>query len=63
MFNSVALLFLASILAGFALLKLPPLAGLFAMPFIKIIAILAILIFSFALLYMGVKALFSGSWR
>ena len=62
MFNSAAGLFLACILAGFALLHLPPLTGLLAMPLLKIIGILVILIFSFTLIYMGARVLFKGSW-
>ncbi|MCM2533782.1 hypothetical protein NDK43_17040 [Neobacillus pocheonensis] len=56
----LAFLFLVSILAGFALVNLPAisfLAGLF--PFFHIVGALAVLVFSFALIYLGVKALFS----
>lgn len=56
----VALLFLASILAGFALVNLPAisfLSGLF--PFFHIVGALAVLVFSLALLYQGLKALFA----
>ncbi|CAM3775869.1 hypothetical protein [Mesobacillus zeae] len=57
------LVFLACILAGFALVNLPAvpmLSGL--VPFFEIVAALAIIIFSFVLLYMGLRALFSGTW-
>ncbi len=58
--NHSAALFLACILAGFALIKMPTisfLAGLSS--FFHIVGALAILIFSFVLLYQGVKAIFS----
>jgi hypothetical protein len=57
--NQLANLFLACILAGFALIHMPTipfLAGLSS--FFHIIGALAILVFAFALLYQGVKALF-----
>ena len=53
------LLMLASILAGFALLKVP-LSGTFLAglePIINLIGILAIVIFSLVLLYKGLMAL------
>lgn len=59
-----ALLFLACILSGFALLKVSVyglLAGLAG--FLEIVAVLVILIFAFAILYIGFKTLFSRSWR
>jgi hypothetical protein len=55
------LLMLASILAGFALLKVP-LAGTFLsglQPITNIIGILAIVIFSLVLIFKGVMALVS----
>jgi amino acid transporter len=56
------LLFLACILAGFALNSLPPVAFLTGLvPFFKIVGALAIIIFSFALLYYGIKALLGKS--
>lgn len=57
--NYAAALFLACILAGFALIKMPTisfLAGLY--PFFHLVGALAILIFAFALIYYGLKALF-----
>ncbi len=56
--NYAAGLYLACILAGFALIKMPTigfLAGLY--PFFHIVGALAILIFAFALIYYGIKAL------
>ncbi|MCM3767325.1 MULTISPECIES: hypothetical protein [Bacillaceae] len=56
--NQTAVLFLACILAGFALVKMPAisfLAGLSS--FFHVIGALAILIFALAILYYGVKAL------
>ncbi|MBY0096916.1 hypothetical protein [Mesobacillus maritimus] len=59
-----AILFFLCILVGFALLKvkalwiLPSLA-----PFFEIVAVLVIVIFAFALLYIGFKTLFSKNWR
>ena len=58
MMNYLALLFLACILAGFALVHLPAISfllGIYA--FFHIVGALAVLVFSFALLYLGVKAL------
>lgn len=58
MMNYLALLLLAGILAGFALVHLPAisfLSGLYA--FFHIVGALAILVFALALIYMGVKAL------
>lgn len=52
-------IYLACILAGFALLKVP-LAGTFLASFSQIITfigILAIVVFSFVILYKGVKSL------
>ncbi|KKI90399.1 hypothetical protein WQ54_20785 [Bacillus sp. SA1-12] len=54
-------LFLATILSGFALIKVP-LAGSFlesVSPFTDILGILTVLVFSLVLLYYGVKGLFS----
>jgi hypothetical protein len=57
--NHSAFLFLACILAGFALIKLPlagsPLAALEPITFL--IGILAILVFSFVLIFKGILAL------
>ena len=57
--DRLAGLFLACILAGFALVHLPGisfLAGLAS--FFHIVGALAILVFSLVLLYLGIKALF-----
>ena len=57
--DRIILLMLASILAGFALLKVP-LSGTFLAglePIINIIGILAIVIFSLVLLFKGLMAL------
>lgn len=57
--NQFAALFLACILAGFALIKMPTIGFLAALyPFFHIVGALAILIFAFALIYYGLKALF-----
>ncbi|MCM3588438.1 hypothetical protein M3182_22440 [Mesobacillus maritimus] len=59
----IAILFLACILVGFALLKVKAvgiLVGLAA--FLEIVGVLVILIFSVALLYLGFRTLFSRSW-
>jgi hypothetical protein len=58
--HHLAALFLACILAGFALVHLPEisfLAGLSS--FFYIVGALAILVFSLVILYLGVKALFT----
>ncbi|PLR92682.1 hypothetical protein [Bacillus sp. T33-2] len=57
------ILFFACILAGFALYRLPGIemiSGL--MPFFQIVAVLAIIIFTFSLLYLGLRTLFSRNW-
>ncbi|MFY0760124.1 hypothetical protein AB1K32_14740 [Metabacillus dongyingensis] len=54
-------LFLAAIFAGFALVEMP-LAGTFLAsiePFTTVVGVLAILVFSFVLIYNGVKSLFN----
>jgi amino acid transporter len=56
--NQTAVLFLACILAGFALIKMPAISFLASLSsFFHVIGALAILIFAFAILYYGVKAL------
>lgn len=58
--NHSAFLFLACILAGFALVKMPTITFLASLSSLfHVIGALAILVFSFALLYLGVKAIFS----
>ncbi|XJZ28951.1 hypothetical protein ACF5W4_09260 [Bacillota bacterium Lsc_1132] len=62
--NSLVFLFLAAIFAGFSLIKLPPVSFVPELqPFFLIVGVLAIVIFSFALLYMALKALFNKGWR
>ncbi|MCM3567935.1 hypothetical protein [Neobacillus mesonae] len=57
--NHVAVLFLACILAGFALVKMPAISFLASLSsFFHVVGALAILVFALALLYLGVKALF-----
>lgn len=59
MMTHVANLFLACILAGFALLYMGTIPFLVSLaPFFHIVGQLAILVFSFALIYLGLKALF-----
>ncbi|WNS77289.1 hypothetical protein RRV45_09975 [Bacillus sp. DTU_2020_1000418_1_SI_GHA_SEK_038] len=57
--HSLALLYLACILAGFALIKVPTSAVISAgiASFFHILGGIAIIVFSLALLYLGVKAL------
>ncbi|MBD1382566.1 hypothetical protein [Metabacillus arenae] len=53
--------FLASILAGFALIKVP-LTNTFLeslSPFVVVIGVVTVLVFSFVLIYYGVKTLFN----
>jgi hypothetical protein len=62
--HSVTFLFLAAILAGFALVNIPDiplLAGLHT--FFVIVGVLAIIVFSFVILYIALKALFHKSWH
>jgi hypothetical protein len=61
MMDRMILVFLASILAGFALINVP-LGGTFLAglaPFTTIIGVLAVVVFSLVLIYHGLKALFS----
>jgi len=59
--DRLAYLFLACILAGFALVNFPVSAAPFLnslLSFIHLVGALSILVFSFVLIYLGVKALF-----
>ncbi|AIE59814.1 hypothetical protein [Bacillus methanolicus] len=59
--NGLVLLYFAAILSGFALLRLPEpsyLSGL--SPFFDIVGVIAIIVFSFVILYMGVRELIRG---
>jgi hypothetical protein len=59
--NSWIFLFLAAILAGFALIEVP-LTGTFLAsiaPFTTVVGVLSVLIFSFVLIYKGVRYLFN----
>lgn len=59
--KALALIFLASILAGFALVNLPAVSFLTGslLTFFDLVGALAILVFSLALLWQGIKALIS----
>jgi sensor histidine kinase YesM len=62
--NPIVLLFLACILSGFAILNVAPyISGLLSLPVLKIIGVLAILIFSFVIIFIGLRTLFNGGWR
>jgi hypothetical protein len=57
--DRLANLFLACILAGFALVHMPTISFLTGLSsFFHLVGALTILVFSFVLLYLGVKALF-----
>ncbi|GHH98591.1 hypothetical protein [Neobacillus kokaensis] len=57
--NQAAYLFLACILAGFALVKMPTISFLASLSSLfNVVGALAILVFSAATLYLGVKGLF-----
>ncbi|WP_174735192.1 hypothetical protein [Mesobacillus harenae] len=58
-----AMVFLACILGGFALLSLGgvPLIASF-IPFLKAVGAIAIIVFAFALFLLGLKLLFSRKW-
>lgn len=57
--KDLAILFLVSILAGYALVHLPAVSFLAGLtPFFDIVGALAMLVFALAILYLGVKALF-----
>ncbi|SFA80409.1 MULTISPECIES: hypothetical protein [unclassified Bacillus (in: firmicutes)] len=56
--NPIVFLYVACILAGFALLDLPSLSFISSLvTFFDIVGVIAIIVFSFALLYLGVKSL------
>lgn len=62
--NSIVFLFLAAIFAGFALVHLPVVALLAGLtPIFNLIGVLAIIIFSIALLVLALKALFKRPWH
>jgi hypothetical protein len=62
--NSIVFLFLAAIFAGFALVHLPEVALLTGLtPILNLIGVLAIIIFSIALLVLALKALFKKPWH
>ncbi|WP_071460522.1 hypothetical protein [Bacillus massilinigeriensis] len=62
--NNPVLIFLAAILAGFALLNLPDIALLANLvTFFQIAAAIAIILFSFVLFYIALRTLFSGCWK
>ncbi|MFJ5715072.1 hypothetical protein QNH39_07320 [Neobacillus novalis] len=58
--DRLANLFFVCILAGFALIHMPVISFLAGMTsFFHVVGALAILVFSFVLLYLGIKALFT----
>lgn len=58
--NGIVWIYLASILAGYTLLNLPATSFLSGLtPFFDIVGVVAMIVFSFALLYLGVKELIS----
>ncbi|ETI66404.1 hypothetical protein [Neobacillus vireti] len=58
--DRLANLFFVCILAGFALIHMPEISFLAGMTsFFHVVGALAILVFSFVLLYLGIKALFT----
>ncbi|MGM7720986.1 hypothetical protein [uncultured Metabacillus sp.] len=61
--NSWIFLYLAAILSGFALIKVP-LAGTFLAsiaPFTTVVGVLTVLVFSAVLIYKGIRYLFSNN--
>ncbi|OIK12405.1 hypothetical protein BIV60_16555 [Bacillus sp. MUM 116] len=57
--KDLAILFLVSIIAGYALVHLPAVSFLAGLaPLFHIIGALAMLVFALAILYLGAKALF-----
>ena len=63
--SQIAYLFLACILAGFALANVPTASILTAglSSFLAVIGVIAIIIFSLVILYLGIRALFKGGLR
>lgn len=60
----IALLFFSCILAGFALTSVPSawiIGGSFLF-FFKVVGVIAILLFSLALIFLGLKTLFKKDW-
>lgn len=63
--NPNVFLFLACILAGYALISIVPisLAVFLGYTIIQMIGAVVVLIFALVIIYIGVKVLFSGGWR
>ncbi|EIJ81356.1 hypothetical protein PB1_00385 [Bacillus methanolicus PB1] len=58
--NGIVWIYLASVLAGYTLLNLPATSFLSGLtPFFDFVGVVAMIVFSFALLYTGVKELIS----
>jgi hypothetical protein len=63
--NTNLFVFLAAILAGWVLFRFAPasLAALIALPFLKIVGVVVILIFALVIIYIGLRILLRGGWR
>lgn len=62
--NANVLLFLACMLAGYALFKVGPMMGaLVGLGILQIVGLIAIVLFALVILFIGVKVLFNGGWR
>jgi hypothetical protein len=62
--NSYVWLFLAVILAGYALYRVGALSlmGFIGLPFLQIIGVVVIVIFAFLIIFIGIKVLLRGGW-
>lgn len=62
--NTNVLLFLACMVAGYALFKVGPMLGaLTGLGILQIVGLVAIVLFALVILYIGIKVLFNGGWR
>jgi hypothetical protein len=62
--SSNVLLFLACMVAGWALMKVGPLLFTLAtLKFFGIIGVLVIVVFALVIIFIGLRVLFSGGWR
>ncbi|RSD27570.1 hypothetical protein [Mesobacillus subterraneus] len=63
-FGSNVLLFLAAMLAGWALIKFGPgLLTLATLGLFEIIGVLVIVIFAIVIIFIALRVLFNGGWR
>jgi len=62
--NSYVWLFLAVILAGYALYRVGALSmiAFMGLPFLQIVGVVVIVVFAFLIIFIGIKVLLRGGW-